>query len=145
VKGNFIIAILQGGVGGITFWALGIEAALLWGVVMVVLSLLPAVGAFLVWVPVAIYLFISGAFAKGLILVLIGTLVISLIDNLLRPRLVGKDIGLPDYMVLVSTIGGLALFGMNGFIIGPLIAVLFVTVWSPIVSQGRLPGDPPAN
>jgi predicted PurR-regulated permease PerM len=143
VKGNFIIAILQGGIGGITFWALGIEGALLWGVVMVVLSLLPAVGAFLVWVPVAVYLFASGEFWKGMTLMLVGTLIISLLDNLLRPRLVGKDIGLPDYMVLVSTIGGLSLFGMNGFIIGPLIAALFVTVWSPIAGQGRIPGEPP--
>jgi predicted PurR-regulated permease PerM len=145
VKGNFIIAILQGGVGGITFWALGIEAAWLWGVVMVVLSLLPAVGAFLVWVPVAIYLFISGAIAKGLIPLLVGVFVISLIDNLLRPRLVGKDIGLPDYLVLVSTLGGLALFGMNGFVIGPLIAALFVTVWSPLAGQGRATEHPPAS
>lgn len=145
VKGNFIIALLQGTVGGVTFWALGIEAALLWGVVMVVLSLLPAVGAFLVWVPVTVYLFMSGAFAKGLILLLIGTVVISLIDNLLRPRLVGKDIGLPDYLVLISTLGGLALFGMNGFVIGPLIAALFVTVWSPLGGQGRAPGEPPAS
>ncbi|MDP9200069.1 MAG: AI-2E family transporter [Pseudomonadota bacterium] len=145
VKGNFIIALLQGGVGGVAFWALGIEAALLWGVVMVVLSLLPAVGAFLVWVPVTVYLFMSGAVAKGLILLLIGALVISLIDNLLRPRLVGKDIGLPDYLVLVSTLGGLALFGMNGFVIGPLIAALFVTVWSPLAGPGRGPGKPPVT
>jgi len=145
VKGNFIIALLQGGVGGITFFALGIEAALLWGVVMMVLSLLPAVGAFLVWVPVTVYLFLSGAIAKGVILLLVGALVISLIDNLLRPILVGKDIGLPDYLVLVSTLGGLALFGMNGFVIGPLIAALFVSVWSPLARQRRDAEEPPSG
>jgi predicted PurR-regulated permease PerM len=109
---------------------------------MVVLSLLPAVGAFLVWVPVTIYLFLSGAVAKGVILLLVGALVISLIDNLLRPKLVGKDIGLPDYLVLVSTLGGLALFGMNGFVIGPLIAALFVSVWSPLARQRRDASEP---
>lgn len=130
VKGNFIIGMIQGTIGGLTFWALGIPAALLWGVVMTVLSLLPAVGAFLVWAPVAAYLIIVGDYLRGGILIGVGALVISMVDNLLRPALVGKDLRLPDYMVLVSTLGGLALFGMNGFVIGPLIAALFVAVWS---------------
>ena len=130
VKGNFIIAIVQGTVGGLTFWALGIQAPLLWGVVMTVLSLLPAVGAFLVWAPVAIYLLVVGEYLRGGILIAVGALVISMLDNVLRPALVGKDLRLPDYMVLISTLGGLALFGMNGFVIGPLIAALFVAVWS---------------
>jgi predicted PurR-regulated permease PerM len=130
VKGNFIIGILQGTVGGITFWALGIQAPLLWGVVMTVLSLLPAVGAFLVWAPVAIYLIVVGEYLRGAILIAVGALIISMVDNLLRPALVGKDLRLPDYMVLLSTLGGLSLFGMNGFVIGPLIAALFVAVWS---------------
>lgn len=130
VKGNFIIAIVQGTVGGLTFWALGIQAPLLWGVVMTVLSLLPAVGAFLVWAPVAIYLMVVGEYLRGGILIAVGALIISMVDNVLRPALVGKDLRLPDYMVLISTLGGLALFGMNGFVIGPLIAALFVAVWS---------------
>lgn len=130
VKGNVIIAVIQGTIGGVTFWMLGIEAALLWGVLMGVLSLLPAVGAFLVWVPAAVYLLLSGEYLKGVILVAVGAFVISLIDNLLRPPLVGKETRLPDYVVLVSTLGGIALFGVNGFVIGPLIAALFVAVWS---------------
>lgn len=136
VKGNFIIALAQGTVGGLTFWALGIQAPLLWGVVMTLLSLLPAVGAFLVWAPVAAYLMVVGEYMRGSILILVGVLIISLIDNLLRPALVGKDLRLPDYMVLISTLGGLALFGMNGFVIGPLIAALFVAVWS-LRANGR--------
>ncbi|MDO5898412.1 AI-2E family transporter [Agrobacterium sp. Azo12] len=130
VKGNVIIAIIQGTIGGIAFLSLGIEAPLLWGVVMTFLSMLPAVGAALVWGPAAIWLFLTGAWLKGLAMVLIGVLVIGLIDNLLRPLLVGKSTRLPDYIVLVSTVGGISLFGINGFVIGPLIAALFMSAWS---------------
>ena len=130
VRGNVIIAVIQGLIGGVTFWLLGIEAAFLWGVLMAVLSLLPAVGAFLVWAPAAAYLFLSGQVLQGIILLAVGVLILSTIDNLLRPPLVGQGTKLPDYMVLVSTLGGLALFGINGFVIGPLIAALFVALWS---------------
>lgn len=130
VKGNIIIAIVQGAIGGVSFWGLGIEGALLWGVVMTFLSMLPAVGAALVWIPAAIWLFLAGAWLKGVILVLIGVFVIGLIDNLLRPPLVGKGTRLPDYVVLISTVGGISLFGINGFVIGPLIAALFISAWS---------------
>jgi len=137
VKGNVIIAIIQGSIGGITFWFLGIEAALLWGVLMAVLSLLPAIGSFLVWAPVAIYLLLTGDYLRGAILLAVGVFVISLIDNLLRPPLVGKDTRLPDYVVLVSTLGGISLFGINGFVIGPLIAALFFAVWSLFANRER--------
>lgn len=130
VKGNVMIALLQGGLGGLIFWILGIKAALLWGVLMALLSLLPAVGATLVWVPVAAYLLISGDTTKGVILLAFGTLVIGLVDNLLRPLLVGKDLKLPDFVILISTVGGLTLIGVNGFVVGPMIAALFVAVWS---------------
>lgn len=135
VKGNIIIAMLQGTIGGIAFWALGIEAALLWGVVMTFSSMLPAIGAALVWVPAAIWLFLIGAWLKGLMLVLIGVLIIGLIDNLLRPPLVGKGTRMPDYVVLISTVGGISLFGINGFVIGPLIAALFIAAWSLFAEQ----------
>ncbi|WP_172121599.1 AI-2E family transporter [Devosia sp. 919] len=130
VRGNVLIALAQGGIGGVTFWLLGIEAPLLWGVVMAVLSLLPAVGAFLVWAPFAVYLGLTGEITKAIILVLVGALVISMIDNFLRPVLVGRETRLPDYVVLISTIGGLSLFGANGFVLGPLVAALFMAVWS---------------
>jgi predicted PurR-regulated permease PerM len=130
VRGNIIIAIIQGTIGGVTFWMLGIEAALLWGVVMTFFSMLPAVGAAIVWAPAALFLMFTGAWLKAVILVLVGLLIIGLIDNLLRPPLVGKNAKLPDYVVLVSTVGGMALFGINGFIIGPLIAALFISAWS---------------
>jgi predicted PurR-regulated permease PerM len=97
---------------------------------MTFLSLLPAIGSALVWVPTAVYLVLIGATWKAVVLVLVGTVVIGLVDNLLRPKLVGKDTRLPDYVVLVSTVGGLSLFGINGFVIGPLIAALFVAAWT---------------
>ena len=130
VKGNIVIAAIQGTIGGVTFWLLGIDAALLWGALMIFLSLLPAVGAAIVWMPVTAYLFMTGAFWKGIVLVAVGAGVIGLVDNLLRPSLVGKDTRLPDYVILVSTVGGLSIFGINGFVIGPLIAALFIAGWT---------------
>ncbi|TLX56136.1 AI-2E family transporter [Stutzerimonas nosocomialis] len=129
VKGNIVVAVTQGVLGGIIFAVLGIPSASLWGVLMALLSLLPAVGAGLIWTPVAIYFLMSGAVWQGIILTLYGVLVIGLVDNILRPILVGKDTKMPDYVVLISTLGGLALFGLNGFVIGPLIAALFISTW----------------
>jgi predicted PurR-regulated permease PerM len=101
----------------------------LWGVVMAFLSLLPAVGASLIWGPVAIYFFATGAIWQGVVLTAFGVFVIGLVDNVLRPVLVGKDTRMPDYVVLISTIGGMSLFGLNGFVIGPLVAALFMAAW----------------
>jgi predicted PurR-regulated permease PerM len=132
----------------VTFWLLGIGGALLWGALMTFLSMLPAVGSALVWVPVAAYLLLSGAIAKGVILILVGVFVIGLVDNLLRPSLVGKDTRMPDYVILVSTLGGLSLFGINGFVIGPLIAALFIAGWTLFRDEQKgghhaLPGPEP--
>lgn len=135
VKGNVIIAIIQGCIGGVTFWGLGVEAALLWGAMMSFLSLLPAIGAALVWIPVVIYFFAVGAFLKASILSFVGIVVIGLVDNLLRPPLVGKDTKMPDYVVLTATIGGMSLFGINGFVIGPLIAALFIATWALFIAE----------
>jgi predicted PurR-regulated permease PerM len=129
VKGNLLVATLQGLLGGLAFWFLGVKGALLWGVVMAFLSLLPAVGAALVWGPVALYFLFTGAFWQGAALVAWGVLVIGLVDNILRPILVGKDTRLPDYVVLMSTLGGMVVFGINGFVLGPAIAAMFVAVW----------------
>jgi predicted PurR-regulated permease PerM len=129
VKGNLVIALLQGALGGLMFWLLGISGALLWAVVMAFASLLPAVGAGLVWIPVALYLLATGAIWQGVTLIAFGALVIGMVDNLLRPILVGKDTKLPDYVVLISTLGGIEVFGLNGFVIGPVIAAMFIAVW----------------
>lgn len=135
IKGNLVIAIIQGTLGGLIFWILGIPGALLWGVVMAVLSLIPAVGPAIVWVPVSIYLFATGDNVKGIILVAFGAGVIGLVDNILRPILVGRDTKLPDYIVLLSTLGGLGLFGINGFVIGPLVAALFIAFWGIFIRE----------
>jgi|SRR5665648_303741 len=129
VKGTILVAVVQGALGGLIFWLLGIHAPVLWGVVMAFLSLLPAVGAAVVWLPVALYLLATGAVWQGVVLIAFGAGVIGLVDNVLRPYLVGKDTAMPDYVVLISTLGGIAIFGLNGFVVGPLIAAMFIAVW----------------
>jgi predicted PurR-regulated permease PerM len=141
VKGNVLVALAQGALGGLAFWFLGVQAPLLWAVVMAFLSLLPAVGAALVWAPVAIYFLVTGSTWQGIALIVWGTVVIGLVDNFLRPVLVGKDTKMPDYMVLLSTIGGMALFGLNGFVIGPVIAALFVASWDLFASAEEFHPD----
>ena len=128
-KGTILVALLQGLLGGLIFWLLNIPAPVLWGVVMAFLSLLPAIGSALIWLPVAIYLLVTGAVWQGLVLAAYGALVIGLVDNLLRPFLIGMDTKLPDYVVLIATLGGIAIFGLNGFVIGPVIAAMFVATW----------------
>jgi predicted PurR-regulated permease PerM len=137
VKGNIVVAIVQGALGGFIFLVLGIEGSLLWGVLMAFLSLLPAIGAALVWGPAAALLFLTGHLWKGVILVSFCVIVIGLADNALRPLLVGKDTKLPDWVVLISTLGGMALFGINGFVIGPLIAALFIASWTLFAQQNH--------
>jgi predicted PurR-regulated permease PerM len=130
VKGNMVVAIVQGALGGLIFWLLDLPAPVLWAVVMAFLSLVPAVGAALVWVPMAIYLYATGLWLQASILVAYGALIIGLADNVLRPVLVGRDTKLPDYIVLFSTLGGISQLGVNGFVIGPLIAALFISFWT---------------
>ncbi|MGZ8265345.1 MAG: AI-2E family transporter [Burkholderiales bacterium] len=142
IKGNIVVAVVQGALGGLAFWVLGVTPALLWGVMMGFLSLLPAVGSALVWIPVAIYLIATGGTWGGIGLIAYGVLVIGLVDNVLRPLLVGKDTKMPDYVVLLSTIGGLAVFGFSGFVIGPIIAAMFMAVWDTLASSGSEINNP---
>jgi predicted PurR-regulated permease PerM len=137
VKGTLVIALVQGAFGGLIFWLLGINAAVLWGAVMALLSLLPALGSALIWGPAALIFFANGAFVKGFILLGAGSLVIGLVDNLLRPILVGRDTHMPDYVVLLATLGGLTVFGMSGLVIGPIIAALSLTVWEMFEQEHR--------
>ena len=130
VKGTLVVGIIQGTLGGIMFALLGIESAVFWGVVMIGLSILPAVGSALVWGPAAIIFLANGEWIKGIILFVVGALLIGMIDNVLRPILVGRDTKMPDYLILLSTLGGLGLFGLSGFVIGPIIAAFFLAVWT---------------
>ncbi len=136
IKGSIVVAIVQGVLGGIIFALLDIRAALLWGVVMGFLSLVPAIGTGLIWLPVAIYLLVTGAVWQGVVLMLCGFFVISMVDNVLRPILVGADTRMPDYVVLISTLGGLSAMGINGFIVGPVIAAMFIAAWE-IFAESR--------
>ncbi len=129
LKGTLIVAIVQGTIGGLLFAILGIEGALFWGVIMTLLSLLPIGGSSLVWGPTAVILALQGFWAKAVVMVIVGALGIGLIDNLLRPLLVGRDTKMPDFLILLATLGGLAWFGLSGFVIGPVIAALFLTFW----------------
>lgn len=142
IKGNLVVAAIQGALGGLIFWFLGIPAAVLWGVVMAVLSLIPAVGASLIWVPVALYLYAVGEIVDAVILTAFGAIVIGLVDNILRPILVGRDTKLPDYLVLFSTLGGLVLFGITGFALGPLLAGLFVAFWQIFIQEFNVEPGP---
>ncbi len=137
VKGNIVIAVVQGALGGMAFAVLGLPGALLWGTLMALLSLLPAVGAALVWGPVAAYLLFTGQLWSAVGLTLWGVLAIGLVDNVLRPILVGRDTRMPDYLVLVTTLGGIAVFGINGFVIGPVIAAMFLVAWNLFAAARR--------
>jgi len=129
LKGTVLIGIAQGTLGGIAFWVVGIEGALFWGTVMTVLSIIPGIGGALVWVPAAIVLAATGSWVKGAGLALFCALVVGSVDNLLRPILVGRDTQMHELMIFFSTLGGLLLFGAMGFILGPILAVLFLSIW----------------
>jgi len=129
IKGTLVIGAVQGTLAGLGLWAAGIERAAFWGTVMTVLSVIPGIGSALVWLPAVIYLFIAGKTATAVLLLIWCAAGVSTIDNLLRPRLVGKDAQMPDLLILLGTLGGLFVFGPIGFIIGPLVCGLFLTVW----------------
>jgi len=144
VKGTLVVGVVQGTLGGLGFWAAGIGGAVFWGVSMTVLSVIPSLGTAFVWVPAVAYLFIVGRTVAAVLLLLWCMLAVATIDNFLRPALVGKDTQMPDLLILVSTLGGIVLFGIAGFVIGPLIASMFVTVWEIYghVFQDVLPAPP---
>jgi predicted PurR-regulated permease PerM len=129
LKGSLLIGVIQGSAAGVAFWVAGVPGPAFWGTIMVVLSVIPAVGASLVWVPAVIYLFLVGQVAAAIGLLIWCALVVSTIDNFLRPRLIGRDARMSDLLILISTLGGIVLFGAVGFIVGPIVAALFVTVW----------------
>ena len=135
IKGTLVVGVVQGAIGGILFWALGLPAPVFWGAVMAVFSVLPAVGPGLVWAPAAIILLALGAYVKAIILIAGGVIVIGLVDNVLRPPLVGRDTQMPDYLVLLATLGGIAVFGISGFVIGPVIAAFFLVVWEMFADE----------
>jgi predicted PurR-regulated permease PerM len=145
IKGSLLIGVIQGLLAGLAFWVAGVPAAAFWGTVMVVLSIIPAVGSALVWVPAVGYLAIVGQNTAAIGLFVWCVVVVSSVDNFLRPVLVGRDARMSDLMILLSTMGGIVLFGALGFIVGPIIAALFVTIWHIYGNafQDWLPDVPP--
>ncbi len=129
LKGTLAIGLLQGALAGIAFAVAGIKGAAFWGTIMAVLSIIPGIGAALVWVPAVVYLLIKGSIGWAIFVAVWCAGVVGSADNVLRPRLVGKDTKMPDLLILLSTLGGIFLFGAVGFIIGPIVAALFITVW----------------
>lgn len=129
VKGTMLIGLIQGALAGIAFYFAGINGAAFWGTVMVILSVVPGVGAALIWVPAVIYLYIIGQPLPATVLGLWCAAVVGTVDNVLRPTLVGKDAEMPDLLIMIGTLGGLFLFGPMGFIVGPIVCGLFLTAW----------------
>jgi len=150
LKGTILIGAAQGVLGGLAFWAVGVEGAIFWGTVMTVLSIIPGVGGVIVWVPAAIILLATGEVWRGIALAVFCALVVGSVDNVLRPRLVGQDTKMHDLLIFFSTLGGLLLFGAMGFILGPILAALFVTTWemfgrtfrSALTEPGSAAADP---
>jgi predicted PurR-regulated permease PerM len=129
-KGTVAIAILQGALGGIAFAIAGVSAPTLWGVAMTFMAVIPAIGPGIIWLPAGIILLLTGSIWQGVFILIVGGLLVSLIDNLLRPILIGRETKMPDALILLATLGGLATFGISGFIVGPIIAAFFLSLWS---------------
>jgi predicted PurR-regulated permease PerM len=137
LKGTVLIGIAQGLLGGLAFWAVGIDGAVFWGTVMTVLSIIPGIGGALIWVPASIILMATGEIWRGIGLAAFCGLVVGSVDNLLRPLLVGRDTQMHELLIFFSTLGGLMMFGVMGFIVGPILAALFVTVWDMFATAFR--------
>jgi predicted PurR-regulated permease PerM len=144
VYGVLIIAVVQGTLGGLAFWTLGIHSPLLWGVVMTFASMIPVAGAFVVWVPAAIYLALTGSYVKAALLTAWGALVIGSIDNFLRPKLVGEKTRLHELLIFFSVLGGLQVFGVLGLVLGPVIVAITLALID-IYRQAENPADESAD
>jgi predicted PurR-regulated permease PerM len=130
IKGSGVVGLVQGGLGAIAFVIVGLESALLFGVLMTIFALVPVIGAGAVYVPVGLWLLVTGAVWQGVFVLVAGVVVISSADNVLRPILVGRDTGIPDWIILVTTLGGISFLGFSGIVLGPLVAGLFLASWS---------------
>lgn len=135
IKGSVVVGIVQGAIGGTVLAIAGVPSALLFAVVMAILALIPAVGTALVWAPVGLWLLYTGEIWQGAFVLGMGFIVISSVDNVLRPILVGRDTGIPDWIILVTTLGGLSIAGFSGIVLGPLVAGLFLASWSILQEQ----------
>jgi len=138
IKGSVVVGLVQGALGAITFWIAGLPAAMLFGLLMAIFSLLPALGPAIIWLPAAIWLLATGAIWQGVFVIVSGIAIIGMADNVLRPILVGRDTGIPDWIILISTLGGIAAFGVSGIVAGPVVAGLFLAAW-PMLKETSAP------
>lgn len=137
VKGTLVVALAQGAIGAILFALVGIPSPVLWGMIMALLALIPGIGPALIWIPAAAILFAMGATIQAIVVVAVGVLVLSTIDNFLRPLLVGRDTNMPDALILLSVLGGISAFGISGIILGPAVAALFLASWQLFEEEYR--------
>ncbi len=144
VKGSVVVGLVQGTLGAITFWIVGLPSVVLFGLVMAIFSLLPAIGAGIVWLPAALWLLATGSIWEGLFVIFSGVVIIGMADNVLRPILVGRETGIPDWIILITTLGGIATLGLAGVVLGPLVAGLFLAGWS-IAQEHRVSGEEKAE
>lgn len=135
IKGTGVVALVQGALGTITLMIAGVPSALLFGVIMAIFALVPVIGSGAVWLPAGLYLLLIGDYWQGLFVLLTGFFIISSADNVLRPILVGRDTGIPDWIVLITTLGGISMAGFSGIVLGPLVAGLFLASWSILREQ----------
>ncbi|MDZ4139986.1 MAG: AI-2E family transporter [Erythrobacter sp.] len=135
IKGTGVVALVQGALGTITLMIAGVPSALLFGVIMAIFALVPVIGSGAVWLPAGLYLLLIGDYWQGLFVLLTGFFIISSADNVLRPILVGRDTGIPDWIILITTLGGISMAGFSGIVLGPLVAGLFLASWSILREQ----------
>jgi len=135
IKGTGVVALVQGALGTVTLMIAGVPSALLFGVIMAIFALVPVIGSGAVWVPAGVYLLLTGAYWQGAFVLLCGFFIIASADNVLRPILVGRDTGIPDWIILITTLGGISLVGLSGIVLGPLVAGLFLASWSILREQ----------
>ena len=139
VYGVIVIAMIQGTLGGLAFTALGLPSAVVWGVAMFFLSMVPMVGSSVIWVPTAIYLAMSGHWGKALALALWGALVIGTVDNFLRPKLVGERAGLHELLIFFSVLGGIQIWGPLGLVLGPVMIAVTLALFDIFKRLGLSP------
>lgn len=129
IKGTILVSAIQGFMGSLLFLLTGVPSPLIWGIIMAVFAIIPVTGTFIVWLPAGLFMLYTGHIWQGIVIIIVGIVLISTIDNLLRPILVGKDLKMHPVIVLFSTLGGILLFGISGFVIGPIVAALFQSFW----------------
>jgi predicted PurR-regulated permease PerM len=129
LKVTLILGGIQGALGGIVFFVTGVEGAVIWGLMMILMAIVPMVGCTIIWAPAGVLMLLYGHIWEGILILAFGTFVISTVDNLLRPILIGQDVEMHPLLIFLSTLGGIILFGFSGFVIGPVITSLLIAIW----------------